>query len=249
MRQVAAMLGAAGVAALWMPTMAQAQETAPPPAITVSGGATLVSDYRYRGVSQTNRRWAVQGSLAVTHQSGLYASIWGSSIDDYVANGSDQEIDLTIGFKKSVGATTFDAGMLYYYYPGSGGANTDFVEPYVAVSQTFGPVTAKALVAYAPKQKALTVGNGKEDNLYLAGDLSAGLAGTPFTVAAHVGRSFGPSYITLGKAYTDWSLGGSATWKNLTAGLAYVDTDATFITPGGRNASKAGLVASLGVAF
>lgn len=249
MRQVAAMLAAAGMTALWIPAEAQAQDTAPPPAVTVSGGATLVSDYRYRGVSQTDKRPAVQGSLTVAHQSGLYASIWGSSIDDYVANGSDQEIDLSVGFKKTSGATTFDLGVLYYYYPGSGGANTDFVEPYVAVSHTFGPVTAKALAAYAPKQNALTVGIGKEDNLYLAGDLSAGVPNTPFSVTAHIGRSFGPSYITLGKAHTDWSLGASATWKNLTAGLAYVDTEKSFITPSGRNASKAGLVASLGVAF
>ena len=38
-------------------------------------------------------------------------------------------------------------------------------------------------------------------------------------------------------------------WKNLTAGIAYVDTDGRFITPSGRNGSKAGVVASLGVTF
>lgn len=249
MRQLAVMMTVAGLLAL--PSAAAAQDAAAeaPPSVVVSGGATLVSDYRYRGVSQTDKRAALQGSLTVTHQSGLYGSIWGSSIDDYVAVGSDQEIDLTVGYKRSVGATTFDVGVLYYYYPGAGNANTDFVEPYVAVSQTFGPVTAKALAAYAPKQNALTVGNGKEDNLYLAGDLTAAIVGSPISVTAHVGRSFGPSYITLGKAHTDWSLGASATIKGLTAGIAYVDTDASFITPSGRNASKAGIVASLGVAF
>ena len=39
------------------------------------------------------------------------------------------------------------------------------------------------------------------------------------------------------------------TAKNFTAGLSYVDTNGAFITPSGRNAAKAGLVASLGVAF
>ncbi|UUR08340.1 TorF family putative porin [Sphingomonas glaciei] len=249
MRQLAMMMTVAGL--LTLPSAAAAQDAAAkaPPTVVVSGGATLVSDYRYRGVSQTDRRPALQGSLGVSLDNGLYASIWGSSIDDYVANGSDQEIDFAVGFKRSVGATTFDVGVLYYYYPSSGGINTDFVEPYVAVSQTFGPVTAKALAAYAPKQNALTVGNGKEDNLYLAGDLSAAVPNSPISVTAHVGRSFGPSYITLGKAHTDWSLGASATIKGLTAGIAYVDTDAYFITPSGRNASKAGIVASLGVAF
>ena len=249
MQPYAAILSMAALLAL--PTAAAAQDAAPagPPAVTISGGATLVSDYRYRGVSQSDRRPAIQGNLAITSSSELYAAIWSSSIDDYVANGADQEIDLSVGYKRTLGATTFDAGVLYYYYPASGGANTDFFEPYVSLSQTFGPVTAKALAAYAPKQKALTVGNGKEDNLYLAGDLSAGLSGTPISLSAHVGSSFGPSYITLGKAHTDWSLGVSATSKGLTAGIAYVDTDASFITPSGRNASKAGIVASLGVAF
>ena len=219
------------------------------PRLSVSGGATLVSDYRFRGISQTDKRPAVQGTIGIAHDSGLYAGVWGSSIDDYVAAGSDQEIDLTIGFKKSFGGTTFDAGLLYYYYPGSGGADTDFLEPYVSLTHAFGPVTAKASAAYAPSQSALTIGAGDEDNLYLAGDLSAALPGTPLSLAAHLGHSFGPSYLTIGDEYTDWSLGASLAVKSLTLGLSYVDTDGTFITPSGRNASKAGVVASVGVAF
>lgn len=216
---------------------------------TVNGSATLVSDYRFRGISQTDKRFAVQGGLTVSHASGLYGSVWGSSIDDYVASGSDQEIDFVVGYKQTFGGTTVDGGVLYYYYPGGGSANTDFVEPYVAVSHTFGAVTAKATAAYAPSQSALTIGTGDEDNLYLAGDLSGTLPGTPISLSAHLGHSFGPSYLTIGDEYTDWSLGASYTLKNLTFGVSYVDTDGDFITPSGRNASKAGVVASVGVAF
>jgi uncharacterized protein (TIGR02001 family) len=216
---------------------------------TVSGGAALVSDYRFRGISQTDKRFAVQGSFTIAHESGLYGSVWGSSIDDYVAAGADQEIDFIAGYRRTFGGTTVDAGVLYYYYPGSGGANTDFVEPFVSVAHTFGPVTAKATANYAPKQRALTVGNGSEDNLYLAGDLTAAIPTTPVSVTAHVGHSFGPSYLTIGDEYTDWSLGLSYTVSALTFGVSYVDTDGTFITPSGRNASKAGVVASVGVAF
>ena len=216
---------------------------------SVNGGATLVSDYRFRGISQTDKRFAVQGSLSVSHESGLYGSIWGSSIDDYVAAGSDQEIDFVVGYKKTFGGTTIDGGVLYYYYPGGGNANTDFVEPYISVSHTFGAVTAKATANYAPSQSALTIGSGDEDNLYLGADLSGALPGTPISLSAHLGHSFGPSYLTIGDEYTDWSLGASYTLKNLTFGVSYVDTDGTFITPSGRNASKAGVVASVGVAF
>jgi uncharacterized protein (TIGR02001 family) len=217
--------------------------------VTVSGGATLVSDYRFRGTSQTDKRPAVQGTLTLAHEAGPYVSVWGSSIDDYVAGGADQEIDFIAGFRTAFGGTTLDTGVVYYHYPGSAAGNTDFFEPFISLAQTFGPVTAKGLVSYAPSQKALTIGAGKEDNLYLAGDLTAALPGVPLTFSAHLGHSFGPSYLTIGDEYTDWSLGASYTVKNLSFGLSYVDTDGTFIAPSGRNASKAGVVASLGVAF
>jgi uncharacterized protein (TIGR02001 family) len=217
---------------------------------SVSGGATIVSDYRFRGISQTDRRFAVQGTFTISHKSGFYATWWGSSIDDYVANGSDAENDLIVGYKKSLGSTTIDGGVLYYYYPGSHGANTDFAEPYVHITQAFGPVSLTGTVAYAPKQKALTVdGVNKEDNLYLAGDLAYAIPKSSIGLTAHYGHSFGPSYLTIGKEYSDWSLGATFTHKNLTAGLSYVDTNKSLFSPTGRNISKAGLVASLGVTF
>ena len=217
---------------------------------SVNGGATLVSDYRFRGISQTDKRFAVQGTFTISHSSGVYATWWGSSIDDYIANGSDAENDLILGYKKTIKSTTFDVGVLYYYYPGSHGANTDFAEPYVHVTEAFGPVSLMGTVAYAPKQKALTIdGIHKEDNLYLAGDLTYSIPKTPVGLTGHFGHSFGPSYLTIGKEYSDWSLGATVTVKNLTAGLSYVDTNKSAFSPTGRNISKGGVVASLGVSF
>ena len=182
-------LSALALAAMSAPAFAQDEPT---PDLTVTGTAAVVTDYRFRGISQTDKRFALQGSITLTHSSGFYLSTWGSSIDDYVANGSDQELDLIAGYSKTVGAATFDVGVLYYYYPGSAGANTDFVEPYASIKGTFGPATAKVTANYAPKQKALTVdGIHKEDNLYLAGDLSASIPKTPLGVTAHLAHTFG----------------------------------------------------------
>jgi len=221
---------------------------------TINGGATLVTDYRFRGISQTDRRPAVQGTFTLSHSSGFYATVWGSSIDDYVADGGDQEIDLIAGWHHTWSGTTLDMGVLYYYYPGSGaitpGYNSDFAEPYVSVAHAFGPVTAKVTANYAPSQSALSIGNGKEDNLYLAGDLSVAVPHTALTLSGHVGHSFGPSYLTIGDGYTDWNVGASYAVGPLTLGVQYVDTDADFITPvTGRNASGSGVVGSVGVAF
>jgi uncharacterized protein (TIGR02001 family) len=216
---------------------------------SVNGGATIVSDYRFRGISQTDRRFAIQGTVSVSHASGFYATVWGSSIDDYVANGSDAELDLIVGYKKSFGSTTVDGGVLYYYYPGSGGVNSDFAEPYLSVAQAIGPATLKGTINWAPKQKALALdGVHKESGLYLAGDASVAIPKTPVSLTGHIGHSFERNYITFGEEYTDWSLGALVTHKNVTLGIAYVDTDTTLFGSS-RNVSKAGVVGSLGVAF
>ena len=236
----------------------------PPGPITITGGATLVSDYRFRGISQTDKRVAVQGTFTVQHESGLYATVWASSIDDYIANGGDAEVDLIGGYRKTFSGTTIDGGVLYYYYPGSGTLfghkyRSDFVEPYISLAHTFGPVTAKVTANYAPKQSGTGLGsqvrftttNGtvirggpKKDSLYVAGDFSAAIPNTPLSISAHVAHSFGPSYLTAGSnfshGYTDWNVGATYTYKNLSFGVQYVDTNGSFYTPNDRNASKAG---------
>jgi len=229
----------------------------PPPAFTITGGATLVSDYRFRGISQTDRDVAVQGTATIAHSSGFYATFWGSSVDDYVtASGrGHQELDLIAGFKKSFGPTTIDTGILYYVYPRThvrgDPTSSNFFEPYFSIAETIGPVTAKGTVNYAPRQKALALDQigPKHDNLYLAGDLSASVPHTPLGLTAHLGHNFGPSWLSIGKGYTDWSLGATVAWHALTLGVQYVDTNGAFITPSGKNASKAGVVGSIGVAF
>ena len=236
------------------PPPAEDDKTAPPPPVTFSGSATLVSDYRFRGISQTNKHFAVQGGLTATTSVGFYASVWGSSIDDYIAATSDQEIDLILGYKHTFkSGVTIDGGVLYYYYPGHiKGFNTDFVEPYLSVADTLGPATLKVTANYAPKQKAIwsgLPGRDKDDNLYLAGDLSIAVPKTPFSLTGHLGHTFGPSYLSIGKEYTDWALGATATYKQFTAGVSYVDTSKDLFSPSGKNISQGGVVFSIGVSF
>lgn len=250
-------LAAAITAPLAFAASPAAAEDAPASSITVSGGATLVSDYRFRGISQTDKRAAIQGTFTIAHASGFYATVWGSSVDDYVtASGqSHQEIDLIAGYKKTVGGTTFDLGALYYVYPKrkltGDRTSSNFIEPYLAISHTIGPVTGKATVNYSPKQKALALDQigPKRDNVYLAGDLSASIPQTALALSAHLGHTWGPSWLSIGKQYTDWNLGATYTWNHITVGVQYVDTNGDFITPTGKNASKAGVVGSIGVAF
>lgn len=241
------------------PALAQDAAAAPASPFTVTGGATLTSDYRFRGVSQTDKRFAIQGTLGVAHESGFYVGTWGSSIDDYVANGGDQEIDLYGGYKKTISGTTIDGGLLYYYYPGSHGATTDFFEPYLNASHTFGPVGVKAGLNYAWKQHGQSCTydprctSAREDNLYTYGEVSGAIPGTGVTLTGHVGESWGRSYLTNGlKNYTDYSVTAAYTWKALTVSASYVDTDfkkSEFVIPSGRNPVKGGIVGAIAVAF
>ena len=230
-------------------------EDAPASPFTVTGGATLTSDYRFRGVSQTNTRFALQGTLGVSHSSGAYVGTWGSSIDDYIAAGSDQEIDLYGGYKTTISGTTIDGGLLYYFYSGNQkGTNTDFFEPYFNVSHAFGPVGVKVGLNWAWSQKGLASnGKDKQDNLYTYAEVSGAIPGTGVTITGHFGESWGRSFLTAGlKSYADYSITAAYTWKALTFSAAYVDTDlkkGEAVSFSGRNVGKAGFVGAIGVAF
>ena len=80
---------------------AHAQDDAPPP---VTGSLAITSDYTFRGLSQTNRKPALQGGLQYDHASGFYLGVWGSSISwlsDYEDVSSGVELDFYGGFKGS----------------------------------------------------------------------------------------------------------------------------------------------------
>lgn len=265
MRILTILLTASAFAAISAPAVAQDAAAAPAadpaaaPAspFTITGGATLISDYRFRGISQTNKRFAVQGTLGVSHSSGFYVGTWGSSIDDYVENRSNQEIDLYAGWKHSFSGTALDAGVLYYYYPGSGGVDSDFFEPYANLSHTFGPLGVKVGGNFAWKQHGLGTpndGSNRKAAAYGYAELSAAIPRTPVTITGHVGRSFVRNYITFGERYTDWSVTAAYTWKALTFSAAYVDTNKNFASyPAGggdnRNIAKSGFVGAVAVAF
>ena len=234
-------------------TPALAQD-APASEFTLTGSAALVSDYRFRGLSQSNLHLAPQASATITHSSGFYASFWSSAIDDYVAAGADAELDLIGGYSTTIDDVTIDGGLLYYVYPSAAkGVNTDFLEIYGSVKTAFGPATVKGGFAYDPKQKAIGFPKPKEDNLYLYGEAGYTIPDTGFGLTSHIGYSKGRSLLTFGlKDYIDWNLGATYTWKNATFGISYVDTDAKkgeFVGNAGKNIAKAGVVGSVTYAF
>lgn len=246
------------------------------PAITISGAATLTSDYRFRGVSQSDEGMAVQGGITVSHESGFYVGTWGSNLAGWgTFGGANMELDLIAGYKFGIGEGTLDTGLVWYMYP-SGADTTDFAELYAKLSGSVGGLGLTAGVAYAPKQEAL--GNAfpvgapadpgdKEDNLYLSGDATYGISGAPITLKAHIGYSdgnpgLGPNGTSIAPTgtYLDWSLGVDIVpISGLTLSAAYVDTDISeaeanlirpnFATLAGNSISDATVVFSITASF
>lgn len=210
---------ALATAAVASPAMAQ-DATDPAPEITITGSATLVSDYRFRGFSQTNEEATVQGGFTVAHSSGFYVGTWGSGIG--FANGT--EIDAFAGYSHAVASgLTADIGATLYLYPGA--SDTTIFEPYASLTGTVGPASIKGGVAWAPKgQTAL----GDQSSVYLYSDVAIGIPKTPLKLKGHLGYSNSDSFLGgLDGEVFDYSIGAEISWKALTLGVAYVNTDET----------------------
>jgi uncharacterized protein (TIGR02001 family) len=94
---------------------------------------TLVSDYDFRGFSQSAKDPALQGSADYAFgESGFAVGAWASNVD--FDNDADIELDLYGGYTGEVNDTfSWNAGFVYYTYPSSDQAG-DFVEVYVGLN-------------------------------------------------------------------------------------------------------------------
>ncbi|CUI17988.1 hypothetical secreted protein [Candidatus Protochlamydia naegleriophila] len=101
------------------------EEEKPKSPHTFTGNVSLVSDYRFRGISQTMRRPAIQGGFDYSHTSGVYLGTWASNVDGttHFYNNTSMEWDFYGGYKGkffpcSAPDFTYNFGAIYYYYPG-----------------------------------------------------------------------------------------------------------------------------------
>ena len=80
--------------------------------ITVTGSVSLTSEYRLRGISQTDGDPALQGAITVAHSSGVYVGTWASNLAGYgTYGGSNLEVDLIAGFSHDFGGVTGDGSL------------------------------------------------------------------------------------------------------------------------------------------
>ena len=82
--------------AMSTPAFAQ-EEEAPSGPFSLSGGISVTSDYRFRGISLSNEKPAIQPTLTLSHKSGFYVGTWQSSLTDTPTYGK-WEVDLYAGW-------------------------------------------------------------------------------------------------------------------------------------------------------
>ena len=126
------------MAALVLPMTSQAAESG----LELSGNFGLTSNYKFRGISQTDNKPAAQGGFDLAHSSGLYIGTWTSNVSSFANTfGNGQEIDVYGGFSTELPlGLGLDIGALKYFYPGNG-ANQNTLEYYFSLS--YGPVNYK----------------------------------------------------------------------------------------------------------
>jgi uncharacterized protein (TIGR02001 family) len=204
-----------------------------------------VTDYRYRGLSQSRLEPAVQGGADFT-QGGFYAGAWASTIKwtKDSGGGGDVEVDLYGGYKGSVNQDlSFDVGALTYQYPGNKldevGGFDDATTYEVYGAMTFGPVTAK----YSHSVSNL-FGNPDSKNSGYA-DLSGSFEWEGLSLVPHIGYQDikGPNG---NFSYTDYSFTVSKDFNGLVVSGALIGTDID-INLGGANIGKPTFV--LGVKY
>jgi uncharacterized protein (TIGR02001 family) len=225
-------------------SLAQAQTAAES---TLSYNVGAVSDYRYRGISQSRLDPALQGGVDYADKSGFYVGAWGSTIKWIKDAGGDAnvEIDLYGGYKGAVGDVAYDVGFLRYEYPSNKlaiSANTN--EVYGAV--TYGLFTAK----YSHAVSNLFGFDNSKNSYYL--DLSAALdLGDGYSLTPHVGRQAVKNNGAY--SYNDYALTLAKDLGNgLSVSAAVIDTNADkalYVTPAGKFTGKTGVVLGLKYSF
>jgi uncharacterized protein (TIGR02001 family) len=185
----------------------------------VAGNVTFVSDYVFRGISQSDGGPAIQGSFTWS-QDMFYAGAWGSSTN--LGIGESMELDLYAGFTPTTGPINWDIGLVGYFYPGAddSGAEADYMEGIVKGSMDLTEqFSLGGAVAYSPEYFGET---GDATYWEINGGFAVSEA-TRFTAA------YGVQDVDAAPGdYSTWNIGVTHAVHGFTLGATYSDTEDAF---------------------
>jgi len=217
-------------------TALAADPKAPAPDFEISGNFALTSDYRFRGVSQSNKKPAIQGGIDFTHNSGFYVGNWNSSVSEWASPlGSGIESDLYAGYSTELGPLGIDAGLIYYYYANAktGPTATDTFNPFntreIYIGISYGPVSFKTSRTMSERYFGL----GKNNDVNLTTDAKGSMyydvsleqpLSEKITFTAHAGMLKLANKTATTKSIYDYSVGIGYDLNGWGLGLAYTTT-------------------------
>lgn len=242
-KTILALSVAAAAASIPGAAMAQAASASPH---TFTGNVTLATDYRFRGISQTFGKPALQGGFDYSHSSGIYLGNWNSNVNEGAGFPSaNLEMDFYGGWKKSFGDFGLDLGAIYYYYPGSNfdaarGTGPTAANPRTGRTNTGRVDNTELYIGGSWKWFSLKYSHAIDDYFLLPGtknsnylDLSATYdLGSGWGINGHIGRfrlkgwNNGAAGSVNDANYTDWKLGVTKDISGWVLGASYVDTNA-----------------------
>ena len=232
---------------------AQEAAEAPKPDNELSFNLGAASDYRYRGISQSNMNPAIQGGADYTNNpTGLYAGTWLSSIKWITGDkgSGNVELDLYAGKRgEIVPDLSYDVGVLSYVYPGNNlGQVTGFVN--ANTTELYGQLTYKIVsLKYSQSVTNLFGTPNSKNSGYV--DLSSSI---PLTDKLALGLHAGHQSIANNSAYSysDWKVGLTQDFFDVTFSLGVIGTNADkllYVTQSGKFSGKTSLVLTASKTF
>ena len=116
-----------------------------------SANIGFTNDYVFRGITQSDEKWALQGGIDYVHDIGIYVGGWGSNVDFDDGDEATVEIDVYGGWAGEIEGISLDVGAIYYLYPGAdSNLDYDYWELAGSVGYDFEIFSAGAGVNFSP---------------------------------------------------------------------------------------------------
>lgn len=198
----------------------------------VAWNVGVVSDYVFRGVSQTDGAPAFQAGVDVDY-GGFYAGAWASSVD--FGDSTDAEVDLYGGYRIEAAGFAIDLGAAaFIYVDPPAGSGSDYLEFKAEASRAIGPATLGAAVYYSPDFYG-----ADERAVYVEANAAWALT-SRWTLSGAVGHQS----LDVGDDYLTWNAGAAfALSDHVEVDVRYHDTDEDDVLSDGR------IVAGLKLSF
>lgn len=192
----------------------------------LSANVGLTTDYTFRGVTQNRETPALQGGFDYTHDSGMFAGLWGSNVDFADGDEASIEIDYYAGYAADMSESlSANAAVFYYTYPGADGSlNYDYWEFVLGISHII-PLGSQELTtglnfSYSPENF------GESGDAYYLELAASSSIGSGFSIDGSFGRQWIGDEIAFGLPdYNNWTVGLAYAVDDFELKLQYVDTD------------------------